>query len=67
MGSRLEVAWMIRGQGLSVLAVCRSMGLVETTARRWLALYDTECADGAGVDKPLASEQQRIRQLEQAS
>ncbi len=52
-GFKLEVAQMIRDQGLSVLGVCRSMDLVETTVRRWLAQYDAERTGGAGVGRPL--------------
>jgi transposase len=61
---KLEVVRMVRDQGLSVSEVCRSMDLVETAVRRWVAQYDAECAGGPGVGKPLTAEQQRIRQLE---
>lgn len=61
---KLEVVRMVRDQGLSVGEVCRSMGLVDTAVRRWVAQYDAECAGGPGEGKPLTSEQQRIRQLE---
>jgi transposase len=55
---------MIRDQGLSLGAVCRSMELGETAVRRWVAQYDAESGGGAGVGKPLTPEQQRIRQLD---
>src|SRR5471030_539884 len=61
---KLEVVRMIRDQGLSVGEVCRSMELGETAVRRWVAQYDAESSGGAGVGKPLTTEQQRIRQLE---
>ncbi len=40
------------------------MELRETALRRWVAQYDAECSEGAGVGKPLTAEQLRIRQLE---
>jgi transposase len=55
---------MLRDQGLSVSKVSRSMDLVETAVRRWVAQYDEERAGGPGEGKPLTTEQQRIRQLE---
>ncbi|WP_199731329.1 IS3 family transposase [Paraburkholderia sp. RAU2J] len=61
---KLEVVRMVRDQGLSVSEVCRSMDLVETAVRRWVAQYDAERAGGPGEGKPLTAEQQRIRQLE---
>lgn len=33
---KLEVARMVKDQGLSVAEVCRSMDLGETTVRRWV-------------------------------
>jgi len=61
---KLEVVRMIRAQGLSVGEVCRSIELVETAVRRWVAQYDAERAVGPGQGKPLTVEQQRIGQLE---
>lgn len=61
---KLEVVRMIRDQGMPIGEVCRSMDLVETAVRRWVAQYDAERAGGAGAGKPLTAEQQRIRQLE---
>ncbi|MGF6696983.1 transposase [Paraburkholderia sp. MM5496-R1] len=61
---KLEVVRMVRDQGLSVSEVSRSMDLVETAVRRWVAQYDAERAGGPGEGKPLTAEQQRIRQLE---
>jgi transposase len=61
---KLEAAKMVREQGLSVFEVGQSMEVSSTVLRRWLAQYDAECSGGAGVGKPLTTEQQRIRQLE---
>lgn len=61
---KLQVARMIRDQGLSVMQVCRDQQLVESAVRRWLAQYDAEQAGQPGIGAPLTSEQQRIRELE---
>ena len=61
---KLQVAQMIREQGLSVGQVCRDQDLVDSAVRRWLAQYDAEQAGQAGTGKPLTPEQQRIRELE---
>ena len=61
---KLEVARMVRDQGVSISEVCRSMDLGESTVHRWVTQYDAERAGGAGVGKPLTADQQRIRQLE---
>jgi len=55
---------MVRDQRLSVAQVCRDLKLVDSAVRRWVAQYDAERGGGAGIGKPLTSEQQRIRQLE---
>ncbi len=60
----LQVAQMIREQGLSIGQVCRDQNLVDSAVRRWLAQYDAEQAGQAGIGKPLTPEQQRIRELE---
>lgn len=36
---KLEVARMIKVQGLSVRQVCQTMGIGETAVRRWVAQY----------------------------
>ncbi|MCA1789402.1 MAG: transposase, partial [Thioalkalivibrio sp.] len=36
-GFKLQVARMVRDQGLSVGQVCRDMGLGETAVRRWVS------------------------------
>ena len=61
---KLQVARMVREQGLSVSQVCKDLNLVDSAVRRWVDQYDAEIAGGAGIGKPLTPEQQRIRQLE---
>jgi len=68
---KLEVARMVRDQGLSISEVCRSMDLGESSVHRWVTQYDAERAGGGGAGaggtgagKPLTADQQRIRQLE---
>ena len=39
---KLQVAQMIREQGLSVGQVCRDLDLIDSAVRRWLAQYDAE-------------------------
>jgi transposase len=62
---KLEVVKMIKNQHMSVGQVCRDLDLGETAVRRWVQQYEAEQPGGAGIGKPLTSEQQRIRQLEQ--
>ncbi|BBP58568.1 hypothetical protein PHLH4_26610 [Pseudomonas sp. St316] len=62
---KLKVCKMIVDQGLSVNSVCTDLGLSDTAVRRWVQQYQAEQLGGAGIGKPLTSEQQRIRQLEQ--
>lgn len=61
---KLQVAQMIREQGLSIGQVCRDQDLVDSAVRRWLAQYDAEQSGQPGIGKPLTPEQQRIRELE---
>ncbi len=61
---KLQVAQMVRDQGLSVGQVCRDLNLIDSAVRRWLAQYDAERAGSPGLGKPLTAEQQRIRALE---
>lgn len=61
---KLEVARMIRDQGLSVGQVCRDMNLGETVVRRWVAQLEAEALGQAGPGKPLTAEHLRIRELE---
>jgi transposase len=62
---KLEVVKMIKNQGLSVSQVCRDLNIGDTAVRRWVQQYEAEQLGQAGMGKPLTSEQQRIRQLEQ--
>lgn len=62
---KLEVAKMVKDQGLTVPEVCRSMNLGETAVRRWLQQYEAELQGNPGIGKPLTADQQRIRQLEE--
>lgn len=61
---KLQVAQMVRDQGLSVSQVCKDLDLIESAVRRWLAQYDAEQIGQPGIGKPLTPEQQRIRELE---
>jgi transposase len=62
---KLQVARMVREQGLTVSQVCRDLDLGESAVRRWVAQLDAEMLGHSGVGKPLTPEQQRIRQLEE--
>lgn len=61
---KLEVARMIKDQGLGITEVCRSTGVGESAVRRWVRQYEAEQKGHAGIGNPLTAEQQRIRQLE---
>lgn len=61
---KLQVAKMVKDQGIGVSQVCRDMDLGETAVRRWVAQYEAEQLGRAGIGKPLSAEQQRIRELE---
>ena len=61
---KLQVAQMVRTQGLSVSQVCKDMKLGESAVRRWLSQFEAEQQGQSGVGKPLTVEHQRIRQLE---
>lgn len=60
----LQVAKMIREQGLSVSQVCKDMELTTSAVHRWLQQYDAELAGRCAIGKPLTPEHQRIRELE---
>lgn len=62
---KLQVVKMIKDQGLTVTQVCRDLSIGETAVRRWIQQYEAEQLGQAGIGKPLTSERQRIRQLEQ--
>ncbi len=61
---KLQVAQMVREQGLSISQVCRDMDLVESAVRRWVEQVGAEQSGQPGIGKALTPEQQRIRQLE---
>lgn len=61
---KLQVAKMIRDQGLSLQQVCKDIDLVPSAVRRWVQQLDDEIAGRPGLGKPLTPEQQRIRELE---
>lgn len=61
---KLQVAQMVRDQGVSIGQVCQDMNLGATAVRRWVAQLGAEQSGEAGAGKPLTAEQQRIRQLE---
>jgi transposase len=62
---KLQVVKMIQEQGLTVTQVCQELKLGETAVRRWLKQVQSEQSGQPGIGKPLTSDQQRIRQLEQ--
>ena len=61
---KLQVARMVRDQGLSLGQVCQDLNLVPSAVRRWVQQLDDELAGRPGIGKPLTPEQQRIRELE---
>ena len=61
---KLQVAQMVKIQGLSISQVCKDMGIGESAVRRWLSQFDAEQQGQSGIGKPLTAEHQRIRQLE---
>ena len=64
-GFKLQVAQMVKAQGLSVSQVCKDMKLGESAVRRWVSQLEAEQQGQSGAGKPLTVEHQRIRQLEQ--
>ena len=61
---KLQVAQMVKVQGLSISQVCKDMKLGESAVRRWIAQFEAEQLGQNGIGKPLTAEHQRIRQLE---
>jgi transposase len=61
---KLQVAQMVKVQGLSIGQVCKDMDIGESAVRRWLSQFDAEQQGQSGIGKPLTAEHQRIRQLE---
>ncbi len=62
---KLEVAKMVKDQGLSTSHVSASMGVSTAAIRRWVKQYEAELKGHCGIGNPLTPEQQRIRHLEQ--
>ena len=62
---KLQVAQMVKVQGLSISQVCKDMRLGESAVRRWVSQFEAEQQGQSGAGKPLTAEHQRIRQLEQ--
>lgn len=62
---KLEVAKMVKDQGMSIPQVSQNLNLGETAVRRWVRQYEAELAGNPGIGLPLTAEQQRIRQLEE--
>ena len=63
---KLQVAQMIKVQGLSIGQVCKDMELGESAVRSWIYQFDEEQQGQSGIGKQLTAEHQRIRQLETA-
>ena len=61
---KLQVAQMVKTQGLSISQVCKDMKLGESAVRRWVSQFEAEQQGQSGAGKPLTAEHQRIRQLE---
>lgn len=61
---KLEVARMVRDQGMGISHVCRTMSVGPTAVRRWVAQLDDERQGGRGSGAPLTPDLQRLRQLE---
>ena len=61
---KLQVAQMVKVQGLTISQVCKDMKIGESAVRRWIAQFEAEQLGQNGIGKPLTAEHQRIRQLE---
>ncbi|MBN4168061.1 transposase, partial [Pseudomonas fulva] len=44
---KLEVAKMVKDQGMSVSQVCRDLNIGDTAVRRWVQQYESEQLGGA--------------------
>lgn len=62
---KLQVAKMVRDQGMTVPEVCRTMSVGRTAVQRWVSQLDAERKGEVGPGVPLSAEFQRIRQLEE--
>ena len=61
---KLQVAPMVKAQGLGISRVCKDMKLGESAVRRWVSQFDAKQQCQSDIGKPLTAEHQRIRQLE---
>ena len=61
---KLQVAQMVKVQGLSISQVCKDIKIGESAVRRWITQLEAEQLGQKGIGKPLTAEHQRIRQLE---
>ena len=61
---KLEVARMVRDQGLGFSQVSQTMSVGMTALRRWVAQLDAERKGDRGIGLPLTADMQRIRELE---
>ena len=61
---KLQVAQMVKVQGLSIAQICKDIQLGESAVRRWLGQFEAEQSGHSGIGKPLTAEHRRIRQLE---
>ena len=61
---KLQVAQMVKVQGLSISQVSKDMKLGESAVRRWVSQFEAEQQGQGGIGKPLTAEHQRIRQLQ---
>ena len=58
---KLEVARMVRDQGLGVSQVSQTMSVGKTALRRWVAQLDAERKGDRGIGLPLTSDKQYER------
>lgn len=63
-GFKLQVVRMVRDQGLSVVQVCRDMGIGKTAVHRWLKQNEIQVSGRQSINKRLTAEQRKIQQLE---
>jgi transposase len=49
---KLQVAPMVKTQGLSIGQVCQNMKLGESTVRRWVSQLESEQQGQSGAGKP---------------
>jgi transposase len=57
---KLQVAQMVKTQGLSINQVCKDMKLGENAVRRWVSQFEAEQQGQSGAGKPLTAEQVNV-------